>query len=899
MWCESVGGPREVTTPDRLPDRRFTLLDAAIRSSPPQVISADCFDTLLWRQVPKPTDLHLLVGERLHQADLLDSHIIPTGYAKLRILAEEEARRRKAKSNQTVEVALGEIHAVLAPAVAARSTADQLASYELEVERESLFIDLSLSRYLRQLLEDVPAMLIVVSDTYFSGEQLRAFLGHRDLEGVCIRRIFTSSDHGTGKGDRLWETVISDLGVAPDQIAHLGDNLEADVMCAGRAGIRAFHYPTSTERFVPIEIREGIGGRDGYPSKWCDAQRGDGGITAIRRRSTFGTANLELAEDEQVAWETGAAVFGPVFTGFAQWVLEQSEAGGAARLLFLMREGRFLKDLVDRAIPLAGWRPTTATLWVSREACARASIYQGSETELHTFLERLRPPTPRQLVDSLGLDPIDIPDLDRLDQEFAVSRDREALATAFLERVQERPPLVEKMIERSAGRRSRLTNYLRRTAGPGAGPIGLVDVGWSGSIQESLQSMFAASENPVEFRGFYLLAHVGSSDRVLRGTHLKGYLGTVGTDPFDVAAITGGAEIIELVSTCEEGSLLEIGQNEELVLAPAAGGRREQSSRELVQQGVRSYQQQWLQYHRDRYPFFETSPAGVAILTRILKRFVSQPNHDEALAFNWWIHEENYGSEGTEQLVPPRYLPTLRYRSVEDLHWAPMSDLHWTGGAAALVDNELSDAIFLMREGVVDPGRFSSPKMGTLRLSAGSGASEIPPSDLVEISVVRNRHGLSLVEWRGPIKETERLVLWPAESFMLLRLDLIEVVDMGLEDHPRRWFGWSNGEAHDNLPASGVRWVTSQVMAVDGDSRITIDLAEPLTSREIRVTLAGAFLPSPLGHADTHLSNDPQLELAALRGEIDNLYRTKVFRLAAYPRRVYGVLRRLLKESPR
>ncbi len=98
-------------------------------------------------------------------------------------------------------------------------------------------------------------------------------------------------------------------------------------------------------------------------------------------------------------------------------------------------------------------------------------------------------------------------------------------------------------------RRARLKDYLRRLAGPGEGPIGLVDVGWSGRIQESLEAMFDRDDEPLVFRGFYLLANVGASERVLRGTHLQGFLGTVGTNPFDIAAITGGAEIIELVST--------------------------------------------------------------------------------------------------------------------------------------------------------------------------------------------------------------------------------------------------------------------------------------------------------------------------------------------------------------
>ena len=44
--------------------------------------------------------------------------------------------------------------------------------------------------------------------------------------------------------------------------------------------------------------------------------------------------------------------------------------------------------------------------------------------------------------------------------------------------------------------------------------------------------------------------------------------------------------------------------------------------------------------------------------------------------------------------------------------------------------------------------------------------------------------------------------------------------------------------------------------------------------------------------ADTPETNDLQKENADLRREIENLYRTKLFRFAAFPRRIYGAIRR-------
>ena len=424
-------------------------------------------------------------------------------------------------------------------------------------------------------------------------------------------------------------------------------------------------------------------------------------------------------------------------------------------------------------------------------------------------------------------------------------------------------------------------------AGPGEGPIGLVDVGWSGSIQESLEGMFRRSGDPHDFRGYYLLTHVGSSERVLRGSRLQGYLGTVGTNPFDLAAITGSPEIIELLSTCEDGSLLEMGEDDQPILAEPVAGEEERADRELVQQGALAYQREWLEYRQPELPTFETTPTGVDLLARILKRFVSQPNDDEAIAFTWWLHEENYGSDDAEQLVPQRYFSTLPYRSAEELHEAPASDLHWTGGAAALVDNEMSDAIFSMREGTIDPGRFSSPPEGPFTLVVTGREPQT-----IALPVVRNRHGLSLVEWRDVVRGATGVVLRPAEAFTLVRVDLVEVVDEGVGTDPVILFHWSRGSDRQLLVTDTVRWVTEQVMAVDATSTITIEFPAPVESRKLRVTVAGAFVPVATDPSDVPLTSDLEARITSLQHEIESLYRTKLFRFTAFPRRIYGAIRK-------
>jgi len=908
-----------------LPDRRFGPIDAAVRSPLTRIVSVDVFDTLLWRNVPKPTDVFLLVGRRLADRGALAGHVDPRGFARLRLLAETEARRRRRDLDGSVEVGLAEIYEVFDRDVTPGLQMPDLVNVEVEIEQERTFPDPQLAGYLRLALGDAARprgkslRLIAVSDTYFSEEQVRSMLAGPPLAGLVFERVFTSSDARTGKGDGLWKAVVEGLAVEPAQIAHIGDNLESDVICAEREGIRALHLPVSTQRFALVETRERIVGPDGDPTRWVDEVTGDLGLTAARRRATFlggpgdiGADASDRAEDrgaddeaeedgEVVTWETGTAVLGPVLTGFAQWVHQQAEAIGADRALCLMREGWFLKQLVDEARPASGRRLHTETVWASREAVARASIYRGSEEELRSFLARRRPPTPSQLVASFGLSPSDIPALPELDERYARTDGDPAAGEELVEMVLERPGLVAQAVDASRARRRRLLDHVRAAAGPGPGPVVVVDVGWSGMIQESLQSMLREDGDNLQLHGLYLLNHVGAADRVLRGTKLRGFLGTFGNIAFEVAGITGNPELVELACMSRDGSLLEIGGDGTPVLAPPTAPEAEEARREVLQAGVRAFQKAWLglvdDLSDDRPLALGTTPSSTAMLGRILGRFLSQPDRDETLAFMWWGHEENFGSDEIERLVPRHFVRTLRYRTAEELNWAPR-DLYWVGGAAALVDHEMTDAVHAMREGRIDPSRFSSHSEAGAATVVIEGAptrpgiSGSPGADAPGVELERavvplrvNRRGLSIVEWRGVVPGARRVVITPAEHSALMRIDLIDVGHSMRGNDETTAFTWERGRARDALTIRGAQWVTEDALAVDAGSRLVIDLpTAPPAGAVLSVVVAGAYLPG----RGTLVQSGPD---AVAAGGL----RAKVVALAADPKRIGPALRRRLR----
>jgi HAD superfamily hydrolase (TIGR01493 family) len=127
-------------------------------------------------------------------------------------------------------------------------------------------------RCLRQL-RDQGIRLAVVSNWDYTLHRILETLGVRDR----FELVLASLEHGVEKPDpRLFEICLAQMGVAPDRVAHVGDDAVDDVEGALNAGLTPIHLvrsgstPLSEAPFASIEGRllcqDKSGGRIGISS---------------------------------------------------------------------------------------------------------------------------------------------------------------------------------------------------------------------------------------------------------------------------------------------------------------------------------------------------------------------------------------------------------------------------------------------------------------------------------------------------------------------------------------------------------------------------------------------------------------------------------------------------------
>ncbi|MDP9408248.1 MAG: HAD hydrolase-like protein, partial [Actinomycetota bacterium] len=804
-----------------------------------RVVSVDVFDTLVWRTVAEPVHAFPMVADRLREEELLAPHVTSESFFHLRIRAEEQARAVLREQTGSEEVDLAQVYRQLPLHVRChRESVDEAVAVEVEVERSLILPDLDVVDLLTAARER-GKRIVAVSDTYFTEQDLRTLLGMRPLSDLPFERLFVSSAHGVGKGYGLFDVVLRELGVPPEAVVHVGDNVVADVETPRRLGLRTVLFERRPRALAEVVAREApLGG----PSPG----RTDAGLTALRAKVSHRAAVQALPAQARPFWQYGASTLGPVLTGFAEWVQQRAQEVGVDRVHCLMREGALLADLVNVAGDYLDSPVRAEKAWLSRQVCARASVKHASAAELESLLSRVRMPTVREFCTTLGVRAEQLPTLaGRTDERLSDPVLRDEVVQALTTDPDRRGEIVATCRQL----RERVVRYVR-TLVPDGGRLVLVDLGWAGSIQGMLQHILREEGVPVETLGLYLVTHHGSLDWVVKGVDIDGFLTVHGEPGPETAAIIRSPEILEQVCMPDFGSQTGLTAELEPVLGPRSVDvdLLQGVERDAVQKGYRAFQREWARYavlQPERLPRLSGCPA---LLRAILTRSVAAPTEAEARLFSTWVHDENYGSESAQPVMGGAIERALRHLDPAGLAAVPMGELYWPFGMAALYDWHLAWAAGQIALGRLSPDTVSSVvESGPVEFfaDAGYGYSEAAK---VAVEARRNRFGLSHAgaTLRGPQIRTVRVD--PGNAPAVLRVDWL-VVRCTQRGRPEPVeVVLDTPEALSRLKLTGCRWLQPKVLLVDtADPNLELALGDvvPGTVYEATVKLGYAVLLTP------------------------------------------------------
>lgn len=813
-----------------LTDQRLIPVREGLAAGRIQVLSVDIFDTLLWRRVPEPADVFLLLGRRLQAMGKLAPHVSPWAFADLRRAAERAAREKVQAITGYREITLADIHAELpAHIFAAGFDIKSRAAAELAFERGLMVLDRDLVA-LMKLAKKSGARVILVSDTYFTSEQLSDFLtaagfGERHL----IDRIYASCEMGKPKYRDLFDVLLKDLAVAPAAMMHVGDTAEADIHpCRTRGiGVVAYGKWDFSPRVQAVE----------FPAERAQraallGEGGDFGLTGLRSRLAFRPPqNLDKAL--WPFWSYGASVLALVFAGYARWVVEQAKAAGAQRLFGLMREGRFLKRVVEAAAADAKVSLTVDELWLSRRAVVRAALYADDLSLLPEAILLTPGASLDDILTEMGLRRADLTGV--LPATFDI---RQPNALGLLSQaIAATPALAAKVVAVSAGLRANLLKGLGKLVDLGQPQtLMFLDLGYAATIQSVLARILAREGAKAHLTGLYVALNEKAAGNVRGGADLRAFLGGEGFQGPTAALLSRTPDVLEHACMCREGSLAQYDADGAPVLLPSQRDPAQLVQMEVMQDGILAGMAAMDALLGDA-PAVALQGQVAAIITAALL----YPTAEEAAGVGGWRHEANFDLNDVRTLTDLAFSPAdLEYRAWPVLQTLGRHQVYWPAAALMAANPFIAGAFAAGYGNAYQADHLTAgPLLGGLQICPDLGVGfDAKRQGAVPLAVnALGRGEVQVVIKPLGVEAYKRLrFTWP-KARAVAALDHVGVAYLG--EHERRAakvgpLAWTGAQA---VPGG------AHMTAADTIAEVTVDLdAAPPWPHALEITLRFKYL---------------------------------------------------------
>ncbi|WP_213981710.1 HAD family hydrolase [Sphingomonas sp. dw_22] len=596
-----------------LPHALPTALDGR---GPLKLLSLDCFDTLLWRDTHAPRDLF----------GALPGITVPQ-----RQWAEQRARTAAAVRRRQTEVSIAEIYAELLPN---GTEAERAAAVRNEIDAEAAHCfafrpTVALMREAHRRGMGV----IIVSDTYLDADQLRGLIAASAGEDVAalIDRLFCSSVYGRSKSDGLYELVLKELGVAPHDILHIGDNKAADVGGVAPLGVQTLHlkqFDETTEQRLRLEAAV---------SAMLDPAPVQVATTHQPHRATLSAIEPSIADPAE---RFGFSTLGPVLGGFERWLTAEAEAlraerGGQVHYLFLMRDGH-MPMLVHQA---SGANASAHAIEISRFTATAASL--TSKEAIERYIELEIGGDLRALANQLLLPK---PEVAQLMKGLPAATGRGA---AFLREIRN-PARMRRIIKSGEGFAERMIAHVRASVNPAPGDtLMLVDLGYNGSVQNDIDGLLSKAFG-VHVAGRYLLLR----EQALTGLDKRGLLGAEHYDAYTLESLCSNVAVVEQLCTAAQGSVVDYKRDGTPIRKGNSIKSRQSAIRDRVQAGCLRF------IREERELFVRHAVPDEATLWRrgaaaVLGRLMFLPMPQELAVLAEFEHDVNLGVDDTVALFDP------------------------------------------------------------------------------------------------------------------------------------------------------------------------------------------------------------------------------------------------------
>ncbi len=446
-----------------------------------KVISFDIFDTLVKRNVYKPTDVFLLVEKKynlLHELKIKEFHT-------QRIQAEQRARELSAME----EVTLDDIYTYLK---LSDTVKQELYQLEIQMEIDNCVPNISMKEIYDYALKK-RKHIVITSDMYLPEKVIKEILsrcGYIKYEKLYLSSVYKKTK---SKGS-IFEVILNEYNLYDRKILHIGDHINGDYIQPRKHKIQSLIIDGNKNHLI-------------FHKKVKDS---------LDYRSMCSVINNCMGEETSLVQKIGYEVVGPMLYGFCMWLNEQIEKDNIDKIFFLSREGKLIQKAYQTLFPDSDIPQTY--LKVSRQSLIvpRLSDSNSFDEMMELLKIFLHVPILKTIAEVCSFDCVEfnkelnIVGLSENDNIYSLNDNMKDKVFQIVCRMGKAYVVEQKKY---------VLQYLEQE--DYFGKVAIVDIGWSGTMQRCLN--YYRSDN-VEVIGYYFGVNNLAKEEFCKDIVRKGYL---------------------------------------------------------------------------------------------------------------------------------------------------------------------------------------------------------------------------------------------------------------------------------------------------------------------------------------------------------------------------------------
>lgn len=598
-----------------------------------EIVSFDIFDTVILRKVFKPADIFTIV-ENLYN----DEHKkLEIDFKSIRSKAEPEATKILAQINSTQSIGLDEIYAHIQKTHNLDSKIINILK-ALEIEIELKFCVKNEYMYsFYQYCIDNGKKVIFTSDMYLPEYVIKKILhdnGYTKFYQLYLSSVIRKSKSKGG----LYSHIINDLSCKPSKILHIGDYYYADVINAMKEGIKPYYYKKTSEYALSHNSFKRL--RQLYPSK-LSIEESIYFATIINKTFTQRNNN-----NENIWYDFGYVYCGIIYFGLTRWLTSQVIHQEIEHIFFLARDG-YIMHKVYNLINQGVKTPVSKYMYASRRAINIPTIDNGideySIKVLCHFVPNLSVVNYLDRVDIEAEKHIEkIKEVGFSDQNHTIETDsdKDKLAKLFY-------LLVDDVCSNAAIERENLLTYLDQIGFMGTKKVAIVDIGWQGTIQNSLNKLMLLENKEIDINGYYLGTFQTAMKFAKKGFPMSGYMCNFSKPKKNHQVLSKGVHMFEFIFSAPHGSVIKFDKKNnkaEPVFEPNDFSNGKLDTINEFQKGAMDFITDFMATERD----YKTMNIAPETAIKPISRLLNSPTYSESVNFGNLKHSEYVGANSHE-----------------------------------------------------------------------------------------------------------------------------------------------------------------------------------------------------------------------------------------------------------